>query len=216
MRLRKHDQAATSTICKLCSLLLLYPDEELLGVRQELLADVAELPRSAAATALGRFCRWWTEQDSLALQQHYVELFDLDKSCGLYLTFYAEGDKRDRGLVLLRLKRLYRAAGLPLTEGELPDFLPAMLEFAAAGPGGQGEIVLREHRAALELLHDSLRDRDTPYQYVVDAVCLTLGDPSPADRAHAIKLAASGPPTEFVGLEPFGPPEIRPFTGAER
>jgi len=89
---------------KLCSLLLSYPDEELLGARPELIATVADLPASPAATALERFCEWWGPADPLALQQHYVHTFDLDKRCGLYLTFYDQGDKRDRGAALLRLR----------------------------------------------------------------------------------------------------------------
>ena len=52
------------------------------------------------------------------------QTFDLHKRCGLYLTFYAHGDKRERGLALLRLKQLYRAAGLPL-EGDRAARLPA-------------------------------------------------------------------------------------------
>ena len=93
-----------------------------------------ELPPPAAAEALERFCAWWAVQEPRSLQQHYVETFDLHKRCGLYLTFYGEGDKRARGAALLRLKRLYRAAGLPLESSELPDYLPVMLEFAAARP----------------------------------------------------------------------------------
>jgi nitrate reductase delta subunit len=152
----------------------------------------------------------------LALQQQYVQTFDLEKRCGLYLTFYGEGDRRQRGVALLRLRKLYRAAGLPQQDGELPDFLPVMLEFAASAARGRGELVLREHRAALELVRVSLRDRESPYADVLDAVCLTVGEPSAADRARAIKLAASGPPQELVGLEPFAPPEITPSTGARR
>ena len=111
--------------------------------------------------ALERFCEWWAGTGELELQQHYVETFDLHKRSGLYLTFYGEGDKRERGVALLRLKRLYRSAGLPLEGSELPDFLPAMLEFAAAAPAGDGEIVLREHRAALELVRAGLHERGT-------------------------------------------------------
>jgi nitrate reductase delta subunit len=117
-------------------------------------------------------------------------------------------------VALLRLKRLYRAAGLPLEGSELPDYLPVMLEFAAAAPQGRGEIVLREHRAALELVRRSLHERGTPYADLVEAVCLTVGEPSAADRARAIKLAAAGPPHELVGLEPFAPPEVMPTTEA--
>ena len=196
--------------------MLSYPDEELLDARPELSDAVQALPASRSQTALARFCAWWGHEDPLTLQQHYVQTFDLDKRCGLYLTFYGEGDRRERGSALLRLKRLYRAAGLPLEGSELPDYLPVMLEFAAAAPAGQGAIGLCEHRAALELVRLSLRERETPYAGVLDAVCHTLGEISATDRARALKLAASGPPQELVGLEPFAPPEVMPSAEARR
>jgi nitrate reductase delta subunit len=138
---------------------------------------------------LKRFVAWWAGEPELALQQHYVELFDLHKRCGLYLTNYGDGDRRARGQTLLRLKRLYRAAGLPLENCELPDYLPVMLEFAASAPDRRGTIVLREHRVALELLRSSLRERATPYADLLDAVCLALGEPSVADRARTSSWA---------------------------
>ena len=213
---RPRARRATETTYKLCSLLLQYPDAVLLTAREDLLGEVAGLGAGDAAAALGEFAKWWGRTDPLSLQQHYVETFDLDRRCGLYLTFYGEGDRRQRGVALLRLKRLYRAGGLPLEGSELPDFLPVILEFAAAAPDRRGEIVLREQRAALELLRRSLHDRGTPYAGVIDAVCLTVGEASAADRAQAIKLAASGTPTELVGLEPFAPPEVMPTTEARR
>jgi nitrate reductase delta subunit len=209
-------RATRAQTYKLCSLLLLYPDEEILAARAGLAEAVAELPASAARDALGRFCAWWGEAEPMELQQHYVDTFDLHRRSGLYVTFYGEGDRRQRGAALLRLKRMYRAAGLPMEEGELPDYLPAMLEFAAAAPGGQGEIVLREHRSAIELIRLSLHDRATRYSEVLDAVCRTAGELSAADRARAISLAAAGPPQELVGLEPFAPPEVMPIEGARR
>lgn len=210
MRLRARERSDATTVLKLCSLLLQYPDDELIAARDDLVAAISELSSSPATTALARFCQWWATADPLELQQHYVETFDLDKRCGLYLTFYGEGDRRQRGVALLRLKRLYRAAGLPLEGSELPDFLPVMLEFAAAAPDRGGEIILREHRAALELLLASLRDRGTPYCHVLEAVCATAGEPTAADRVRVLKLAATGPPSELVGLEPYVPPEVMP------
>lgn len=203
-------RASAATTYKLCSLFLQYPDAELTSARRDLAAEVAKLPRSQVADALTRFCAWWTAEDPLALEQHYVQTFDLDRHCGLYLTFYTDGDKRQRGAALLRLKRLYRAAGLPLSDGELPDFLPAMLEFAATAPSGQGTIVLREHRPSLELLRTSLHDRDTPYALVADGICLALGRASGAERTRADELAAAGPPGELVGLSPFTPGDVAP------
>jgi nitrate reductase delta subunit len=216
MRRRGRRRANTPLVYRLCSLLLSYPEEDLLAAREEIDAAVHELPSSPGRAALERFCAWWTSADPLALQQQYVETFDLEKRSGLYLTFYGEGDRRERGAALLRLRRLYRAAGFPQQNRELPDYLPVMLEFAASAPVERGELVLREHRAALELVHASLRERGSPFAELLAAVCVTLGEPSAADRARAIKLAASGPPHELVGLEPFAPPEVMPSTEARR
>ncbi|HEX5192622.1 MAG TPA: nitrate reductase molybdenum cofactor assembly chaperone [Solirubrobacteraceae bacterium] len=214
MRLRRAS-AATAHTYKLCSLLLCYPDDELVDARGELAQACADADPPDAARALARFCEWWAAEDPLSLQQHYVETFDLHKRCSLYLSFYDEGDRRARGSALLRLKRLYRAAGLPLEGSELPDYLPVMLEFAAAAPGNRGEIVLREHRAGLELLRAALHRRKSPYAGVLDGVCVTIGEPSAADRARALKLAAAGPPNELVGLEPAMPPTLAPSGGAK-
>jgi nitrate reductase molybdenum cofactor assembly chaperone NarJ/NarW len=215
VKLRPRAQATADTY-KLCSLLLCYPDQELLDARDALARAAVELPRATGGEPLRRFCDWWAAQAPLSLQQHYVETFDLHKRCGLYLTFYGEGDKRQRGAALLRLKRLYRAAGLPLEGSELPDYLPAMLEFAASVPDGRGTVVLREHRAALELLRAALCERGSPYADVLEAVCLTVGEPSPADRVRALKLAAAGPPSELVGLESLATPRSVPPAEARR
>jgi nitrate reductase delta subunit len=91
-----------------------------------------------------------------------------------------------------------------------------MLEFAATAPAGRGEIVLRENRAALELVRLSLSDLGSPYAEVLGAVCDTVGAPSAAERVRVGKLAASGPPQELVGLEPFAPPEVMPSAEARR
>jgi nitrate reductase delta subunit len=203
-------------IYKLCSLALQYPDDDLLAARVELAAALAALPRSPAKSALGRFFSWWAEVPKLELAQHYVQTFDLHKRSALYLTFYSLGDRRDRGLALLRLKKLYRAGGLPLEGRELPDFLPVMLEFAAAADPGRGELVLREHRSALELVRLSLHEQRSPYAHVLDAVCQLTGGLSAGERIGLERLVAQGPPQELVGLEPFAPPEVMPTSGARR
>jgi nitrate reductase molybdenum cofactor assembly chaperone NarJ/NarW len=216
MALQRGRRDAAQTVYRLCSLLLTYPDEELIAARGDIVATVAGLPRSAASESLGRFCEWWATTDALEVAQHYVEAIDLHKRSGLYMTFYGDGDRRERGSALLRLKRLYRAAGLPLEGTELPDYLPVMLEFAAAAPPARGRLVLREHRQALELLRLGLREQGSPYAELVDAVCSTLGELSATDLLGVRRLAAAGPPRETVGLEPFAPPEVMPATEARR
>ena len=211
---RRRERAAR--VYELCSLLLRYPDVTLDAAAPELRAAVAELPRGDAQEALERFFVWRDGTPAPARAEHYVEAIDLNKRSGLYLTFYSDGDKRERGSVLVRLKQLYRAAGLPLEGTELPDYLPVMLEFAATAPGGRGEIVLRENRAALELVRAALHDLGSPYAHLLDAVCAAVGDASAAERALAGRLAAGGPPQELVGLEPFAPPEVMPAAESRR
>jgi nitrate reductase delta subunit len=94
MKLRHRRWAGQATTLKLCSLLLQYPDQQILEARADLLAAANELPDSPAASALRRFGEWCAAADPWALRQHYVHIFDLDKRCGLYLTFYGEGDRR--------------------------------------------------------------------------------------------------------------------------
>lgn len=142
---------------------------------------------------------------SRALAERWIETFETRRRTSLYLTYYTHGDTRGRGVALLRLRRLYRAAGLPMESNELPDFLPVMLEFAGGAPDGYGEALLREHRPGLELLRIALREQGSPYADVVDAVAVALGAPSEGDRGRLERLLRDGPPTERVGIEAMPP-----------
>jgi nitrate reductase delta subunit len=185
----------------LLSFLLRYPDAEVVAAR----AEVASLPAGPVREALERFVAAWDGSPA-----RYVETFDLQRRASLHLTYYAHGDTRARGMALLRLKKLYRAAGLPMEGPELPDHLVVMLAFAALAPPGYGEAVLGEHRAAIELLRLSLHDLGSPYAHVLDAVVVGLPELSVSDRAEVARLAREGPPEESVGLEPFAPAEAMP------
>lgn len=196
----------------LLSFLLRYPGPDVAGARDELAAEVSALPRGPARTALERFHAGWTG-DQTALAARYVETFDLRRRASLHLTYYAHGDTRERGMALLRLKKLYRAAGLPMESAELPDHLTVMLAFAALAPAGHGEALLAQQRPAIELLRLSLHDIDSPYAHVLDAIAAGLPPLSVTERGEVARLAREGPPDEAVGLEPYGPPEAMP-TGA--
>lgn len=190
----------------LLSFLLRYPTPAVAAARGELAAEVAALAPGPTRAALERFLARWTGT-ATELAAAYVETFDLRRRASLNLTFYAHGDTRERGMALLRLKKLYRAAGLPLATRELPDHLAVMLAFAALAPPGHGEALLSEHRPALELLRRALHDADSPYAHALDAVCALLGPLDVGERAEIVRLAREGPPDEAVGLEPYGPPE---------
>src|SRR5439155_10434091 len=131
---------------------------------------VAALPQRLR-TPLERFLAHRRDAPPLDLEREYVETFDTRRRCTLNVSYYLYGDTRRRGVALLRLKRMYAAAGLVLDSDELPDHLPAMLEFAAFAPSGYGERVLPEHRVGLELLRLALRADQRPHLVVLDALC---------------------------------------------
>jgi nitrate reductase molybdenum cofactor assembly chaperone NarJ/NarW len=193
----------------LLSFLLRYPDGDVAAARDQIAAEVAALPAGPIRDALERFLAGWTG-DETALAARYVETFDLRRRASLYLTYYAHGDTRERGMALLRLKKLYRAAGLPMDSTELPDHLTVMLAFAALAPPGHGEQLLSEHRPAIELLRLSLHDLASPYAHVLDAIAAGLPALTVKERGEVARLAREGPPDEAVGLEPYGPPEAMP------
>ena len=85
-------------------------------------------------------------------QRRYVVTFDLKRKCSLYLSYYATGDTRRRGAALVTFKEAYRAAGWEFDAPELPDYLPAVLEFSAVSDSpiavGAHRRAPRRHRSA--------------------------------------------------------------------
>jgi nitrate reductase molybdenum cofactor assembly chaperone NarJ/NarW len=197
------------------SLLLGYPDEQLAGRLPLLRSAAAALPEPAGVP-LARFLAHLARTPLRAQQESYVDTFDSRRRCCPYLTYYAYGDTRKRGMALLRIKQAYRAAGLELGPDELPDHVAVVLEFAATGDPRRGRELLLEHRAGLEVLRLALADAGSPYADVVRAVCATL-PPLPGNERDAVaRLVAAGPPAEEVGLQPFAPPEYMPSPGGRR
>ncbi|HST42495.1 MAG TPA: nitrate reductase molybdenum cofactor assembly chaperone [Conexibacter sp.] len=186
---------------RVASWLLRYPDERLLDGREELAHGARRVRGRRVREPLERFSSAFAaEADHRSLQERWIETFEVRRRTGLYMTYFTHGDTRARGMELLRLRKLYRAGGWPMEGGELPDFLPVMLEFAGSAPDGYGSAVLREHRAGLELLRIALRERESPYADVVDAVAIALGAPAEGDEARMRKLLREGPPQERVGV----------------
>lgn len=194
---------------KLVSLLLQYPADELLAARTELRDTAAGLGPGRETRELRRFLDWYCEEPGGELQARYVETFDFTKRASLHLTYHTFGDRRQRGMALLNLKQRYAAAGLDLLDGELPDYLPVMLEFAALSPEA-GTAALARQREALELVRAALHDAGSPWAALLDAVCTWLPPLTRLQGARVRRLAAEGPPFEEVGLEPFAPPEVMP------
>jgi nitrate reductase delta subunit len=179
--------------------LLLYPEEPFEGAAP-VAADrhVAAFLEATRGVPLER------------LRDDYIATFDFDKRTNLYLTYHLYGDGRRRGIELVRLKRRFREAGLELDDGELPDFLPVLLEFAELAPE-LGLPVLAGLRGSIELIRAGLHERGSAYAHLLDAVAAALPALTRRQAAAVERLAVEGPPTELVGLDSFTPPELEPF-----
>lgn len=207
---------ADRVVLQAASLLLQYPDATLRSALPTLRAAVTELPAGVARTRLLDTLRYLDGTPAAELEQRYVRVLDQKRRCCLYLTWWTDGETRRRGMALARLKSLYRQHGLSLDGGELPDFLPVVLEFAATVDPAAGLELLQEYRAGLELLRLALTELDSPYAGPVEAVCALLPGPSPEDEAAARALARTGPPAETVGLAGFPLTPVDPVTRVAR
>lgn len=185
------------------SWLLAYPDDSLLDRLDAIAGVVEELP-TAVARPLAEFLAHLADTPLVDVQQHYVSVFDMKRKACPYLTYWTDGDTRNRGRAILRFQQAYLEAGYRLGSEELPDHLAVVLEFAAVGDLLTGEALLAEHSGPIHLLRDALVTMGSAYAHVLDAVVATLPALTPDVRERMAQIAASGPPAELVGLEPYG------------
>jgi nitrate reductase delta subunit len=194
------DAGRLATAWQVLSLLLEYPTEELVGRRDVLGAAVATLP----APVREPVCRFLTVLDTVPLgrlQRDYVETFDVTRRCCLYLTYFAHGDTRKRGLALVQFKQAYRKAGVEFDAAELPDHLCVVLEFGAAHDPDTAWRLLNDHRAGVEMLRIALAEKGSPWHDLLLALASTLPELKGEDEEKMIALIAQGPPSEEVGLD---------------
>lgn len=201
--------AQLTVVWQSVSLLLDYPDEGVLA-RAELVRSASGGLPATIRQSLLEFVAALESTPLHELQAAYVETFDNRRRCNLFLTYFAHGDTRKRGMALLRFKQTYLGAGFELDDAELPDHLCVVLEFAATIDRDLGRQLMLDHRAGLELLRLSLRDMRSPWASLIDAVTATLPPLRGEERDAVRRLAAEGPPEEEVGLAPFASPQFSP------
>ncbi|WP_165214930.1 nitrate reductase molybdenum cofactor assembly chaperone [Schaalia sp. ZJ1691] len=187
-----------------CSILLDYPNERCLEALAPIRTEVAKM-ESPAGDLVARFCDAFEAMGLRSAQEHYVETFDQRRRCSLYLSYYSQGDTRGRGQAILAFREIMSQCGFTQERDELPDFLPVCLEFAACEPSGVGEELLAAHREGIEVIVTALKMAQSPYALLLEALILTMPQPS-AETIEAVRrLISQGPPSELVGLTASGP-----------
>jgi len=134
--------------------------------------------------------------DPLQAEADYVELFDRGRGTSLHLFEHVHGDSRDRGPAMIDLAQTYEKAGLYLALGELPDYLPAVLEFVSTQPPAEARAFLGEMAHIFNAVFGALQRRESPYASVLGALLDLAGE-----KAQAVKLAAE-PPLDESWAEP--------------
>src|SRR5688572_2753470 len=116
---------------RVLSALLSYPSPDIrtaAGEGAHILCEEKLLSDAAVAEVCG-FVAWLLGSAQLDAEAAYVEAFDRGRSTSLHLFEHIHGESRERGEAMLKLLLRYRAHGLEMQAGELPDYLPLFLEF---------------------------------------------------------------------------------------
>ncbi len=170
--------------------LLGYPDAALRGH----LAEMRELMDAERALSLARrseieaLMKQLANADPLQTEADYVELFDRGRATSLHLFEHVHGDSRERGPAMIDLGQTYETAGLILAEGELPDYLPAVLEFVSTQPPREAKAFLSEMSHIFNAIFGALQHQGSAYASVLGALIELAGE-----KAEAVVPPAEAP-----------------------
>ena len=182
--------ASASLNLRVLARLLSYPDAEL----RNHLSEMRNALHNECAITAGRLAEVDVLMDTLAggdpidTEAAYVQLFDRGRATSLHLFEHVHGDSRDRGPAMIDLAQTYDKTGLFLLPGELPDYLPAVLEFVSTQPSREARAFLGEMTHIFNVLFSALRERQSAYASVIGALLELAGE-----KAQSVKVAPEEP-----------------------
>lgn len=170
--------------------LLSYPDatlrKNLSDMRAALDSERAIAPERM--TELAALMATLQNGDALDNEAEYVQIFDRSRATSLHLFEHVHGDSRVRGPAMIDLAQTYEKAGLFLAPGEMPDYLPVVLEFVSTQPPKEARAFLGEMAHIFNAIFNALQQRESAYASVLGALLELSGE-----TAHAVKVVADEP-----------------------
>lgn len=192
--------------------LLEYPTEDMVAALPEILAviETERLLPVSDAEALEQLIDQLACEDIYDLQEDYVNTFDRGRATCLNLFEHVHGESRDRGQAMVDLKQVYENAGFFLTANQLPDYLPAMLEYLSLRNEEEASEMLADCSHILLAIGAGLARRSSPYCSVLRALLRLAGEKRPEQlirdtqveddsTPEAIDRAWAEDPVTFMG-----------------
>lgn len=160
---------------KAISLLLDYPDKDLLSHLAELQA-VTDAEASIQQSRLAPLYQHLQQGDLYLFEENYVALFDRGRGTSLYLFEHVHGESRDRGQAMVDLLTMYGESGFDLPPGELPDYLPVFLEYLSQLDAAKAKQLLMEVTHLVRNIGENLAKRGSHYFLLCSALLEMAGE----------------------------------------
>ena len=190
-----------ASACRFLAELLVYPEDR----NPQSLESHAEMA-GVSAPELCDSIRLLMASPELRNCDTYLEIFEINAKCPLYLGHYQFDEPQScngaatcgRNDYMIKLKNLYRHFGFELQGGELPDYLPLMLDFlglSASHPAQKHRRMLVKEfmLPALPPLSKALRAAGDVYAPIATILEQLLNDEAglaPAPEGELVKTAA--------------------------
>ncbi len=161
-------------VYKVLSILMEYPNKDLVSHWDEINQLICELPNLASEDKklMTGFTQWASSLSLTKLQAEYVNNFDMTSENSLYLTYHLFDEQdRDRGPALIELAELYKSTGFEISDGELPDYLPLVLEYVSTmDDEASAKAFLQQTSQAADIIASNLEKNESPYAPLVRMV----------------------------------------------
>ncbi|OSS41781.1 Respiratory nitrate reductase delta chain [Desulfurella amilsii] len=151
---------------KLFSVLLLYPDNELIS-------HCSELKNFVHSSKLGfvepLIDYMQNSEDLIELQKDYTFIFDLTPACSLYILEHFADDK-NKGKNLLEFLEKYTQKGLNIAQNTTPDYLPIYLEYLSLIEKDKALAEIDSYSDVFDKIYKKLKGLNSPYALVFQAL----------------------------------------------
>lgn len=155
---------------KVLSILLQYPEEDWIHRVEELREALEGISQPEPRERCSVFLNYVAATPLIRLQENYTATFDLNPDTCLNLTYHRWGEAGERGSALVDFHQLYNNADYECATGELPDYLPMILEFFAINEQEKEFSLLKQYADEVEVIGSRLREAGSPYLGLVEIV----------------------------------------------